>query len=120
MITLGAMQIDTLPGYYDYKRRLGAKILGVKNITVIKAGIGSRLRFWMMRAVVWVVEFIYFRLWFWHLAPWIRLRWPNLRAGWLKKGMWVRFIRSRFLLTTLGPRTTVFDSDHQSSQADAG
>ncbi len=97
-VAAGVKQIDAGNGIFDYKRRLGAHVLGVKNITITNHRVSARLRLRVMRIIVWLVELVYFRLWFWHLAPWIRRKWPWLRIGWLKKGMWVRFIRAKFLV----------------------
>jgi len=94
----GVRQIDALPGSYDYKRRLGATVLGVKTISVLPRRRLARTRRDLFRAATRLGSLLYHRLWFWHLAPWIRLRMPSLRWSWLHRGLWRRFIRARFLV----------------------
>lgn len=97
-LAIGSTQIDALPGYYDYKQRLGAKVLGVKTITVFSPRATSRLCAQLFRATTWLIALVYHRIWFWHLAPWLRTKLPNLRIPWLNVGLWQRFIRARFLV----------------------
>jgi CelD/BcsL family acetyltransferase involved in cellulose biosynthesis len=101
----GARQIDALPGYYDYKRRLGAQVLGVKTITVLSPRRRSRVRTRLFRAATWMVDLIYHRLWFWHVAPWLRKRFPRLRGGIVRAALWRRHIRARFLVAAKPKRT---------------
>lgn len=89
--------IDALPGYYDYKRRLGARALGVKNILVAANHARSRRRLATNRSITNLLSFGYDRAWRWHLAPWLVGKMPHLmtRAG--GHPLWPRYIRSRFL-----------------------
>ncbi len=94
----GVTQIDALPGYYDYKRRLGARVLGVKTITVLSPRLPSRVRARLFWATTWMIDLAYHRIWFWRVAPWLRKRFPSLRKGMLRAGLWRRYVRSRFLV----------------------
>jgi len=95
---IGATQIDALSGYYGYKRRLGAKVMGVKTIVVFPPRWTSRLYAQLFKAVTWLIELIYFRIWFWRLAPWLRRKLPKLQLSLLYAGRWQRLIRVSFLL----------------------
>ena len=95
---LGLRQIDALPGYYDYKRRLGAHTLGVRTITVLAPRTASHVRARLFRAVTRAIDVVYHRAWFWRGAPWIRRRFPTLRVGFVRAGLWPRYIRARFLV----------------------
>jgi CelD/BcsL family acetyltransferase involved in cellulose biosynthesis len=91
-------QIDALPGYYDYKRRLGAHVLGVNNIYVSSLRMTSRIRTKIFSGATWIIYQTYYRLWFWHVAPYLRRKLPKLRFPGLWAGLWPRFIRARFLV----------------------
>ncbi len=90
--------IDGLPGAYDYKRRLGARSLSVKMISVMPQGWGGAARRRMTRAAVQGASLVYHRAWFWHLAPWLMKRAPHLASLLVRPGLWERFARSRFLV----------------------
>lgn len=95
----GVTMIDGLPGAYDYKRRLGARSQSIKMISVLPKGRrGARRRLAMTRAAVQAVSFGYHRAWFWHLAPWLMRRVPQLGSIIVRPGLWERFARSRFLV----------------------
>ena len=94
----GAKQIDALPGYYDYKRRLGARCVAIKTVTVFARKRLSTLRVRVFRSTTWVISLIYHRIWFWHLAPWLRIKLPNVRASFLNASLWQPLIRTRFLV----------------------
>lgn len=94
----GATVIDALPGSYDYKRRLGAKTLGVKTMTVRPRSGRGRMRIALVRGTTRLVSLAYHRLWYWHLAPWLRTRFPRRRLPLLRSGLWERFLRARFLV----------------------
>ena len=94
----GVTLIDGLPGAYDYKRRLGAKSLSVKMISVLPRGGRGAARRVLTRAVVQGASLVYHRAWFWHLAPWLMKRMPHLASFLVRPGLWERFARSRFLV----------------------
>ncbi|HUW19285.1 MAG TPA: GNAT family N-acetyltransferase [Sedimentisphaerales bacterium] len=98
VLASGRRQIESTPGYYDYKRRLGAKVLGVQSIWVFSHGVMSRARARIFWAVTWVIGQAYHRVWFWHLAPWLRRKFPGLWLPWLRAGLWPRFLRANFLI----------------------
>lgn len=100
----GVQVIDALPGHYDYKRRLGARVLSVGSIAVVSARMRSRLRHRLFLAVTRLVSLAYHRLWFWHLAPWLRVRGLGARLRFLNKSLWRRFVRARFLVAAKPPR----------------
>ncbi|MHC4543139.1 MAG: GNAT family N-acetyltransferase [Planctomycetota bacterium] len=99
-LATGATQIDALPGYYDYKRRLGARVMGVKTIAVFPPRWTSRLYVQLFKAVSWLIALVYHRIWFWHIAPWLRTKLPNFRFQLLNASLWQRFIRARFVIAT--------------------
>ena len=90
--------MDALPGTYDYKRRLGAKTLGVKTITVRPRGRRGGLRLALVRGITQLFSLAYHRVWFWHFAPWLRMRFPKVRLAIMRAGLWERFLRARFLV----------------------
>lgn len=90
--------IDGLPGAYDYKRRLGARTLGVKMITVVPRGGRGAVRRTLTRAAVHAASLVYHRAWFWHFAPWLAQKTPRLSSKFVRPGLWQRFARSRFLI----------------------
>lgn len=94
----GATVIDALPGSYDYKRRLGAKTLGVKTIIVLPRIGRGRMRLAIVRGITRIASLVYHRLWYWHFAPWLRAKFPKLRLPMLRAGLWKRFLRARFLV----------------------
>lgn len=94
----GVTLIDGLPGAYDYKRRLGARSLGVKMISVLPKDGRGAWRLAMTRATAQFVSLVYHRAWFWHLAPWLVRKAPHLSLMLIRPGLWERFARSRFLV----------------------
>ncbi|MHC4418167.1 MAG: GNAT family N-acetyltransferase [Planctomycetota bacterium] len=97
-LAAGVTQIDALPGYYNYKRRLGARVLTTKTIRVMPPRISSLVRMLVFKSATWLIDFIYHRAWFWHFAPWLRRAFPKIRISWLWAGLWPRFTRARFLI----------------------
>ena len=97
-LVAGATQIDALPGYYDYKRRLGARVLTTKNIRVMPPRISSLVRILVFKSATWLIDLVYHRAWFWHFAPWLRRKFPKIRISWLWAGLSPRFIHTRFLV----------------------
>lgn len=95
-----AALIDALPGEYDYKRRLGARTLGVKMIWILPRGGRGSLRLALTRAIMQAISLAYHRAWFWHLAPWCRTRMPHLSERLVRPSLWERFARSRFLVVS--------------------
>ncbi len=94
----GDALIDALPGSYEYKRRLGAKTLEVKTITVLPEGNRGRWRLALVKTMTQLMSLAYHRVWFWHFAPWLRSKFPGLRLPLLQAGLWRRFVRARFLV----------------------
>lgn len=90
--------IDALGGEYDYKRRLGASQQSIKLIAVFPQGRARAARLAVVRGIVRAVDFVYHRLWFWRVAPWIMKRMPHLGAWTCGHGVWEKFARSRFLV----------------------
>jgi len=97
-IALNAGQIDALNGYYDYKRRLGARVVSLQTLTAEATSVGSRFRLSAMRAITWLAFQVYFRAWYWHFAPWVRRHFPSMRWWPLETSIPRRFLRSRFLV----------------------
>jgi CelD/BcsL family acetyltransferase involved in cellulose biosynthesis len=97
-IDAGAMLIDALGGYYEHKRRLGAKVLNLQTITVTRGRSATDLRLRAFMAATRFMDLIYHRAWYWHLAPAMRQRFPRLVGAWGRQGLSRRFLRSRFLV----------------------
>ena len=89
-------QIDGMNGYYDFKKRWGARYTQLQNITVMSQDVLSRIA---VRDFLSASRLHCFfnRVWFWHLAPWLRRRFPDLTFLWLRRGLTRKFVRSRFL-----------------------
>lgn len=90
--------IDGLPGTYDYKRRLGARTLAIKTISVFPRMNRGRIRLAFTRWLVQLASLIYHRVWYWHAAPWLAKRAPHLSKLIIPSGIWTRFTRSKFLV----------------------
>jgi len=104
-IGAGAEQLDALGGYYEFKRRLGAKVLGLQSIRIVNPSRRSRLRLRLFALMTRLIDTVYHRAWYWHLAPWIR---KNPRFGSrinLQQGLRTRFLRARFLVAARRPRS---------------
>lgn len=96
----GIKQIDALPGLYDYKRRLGAQVLGVKNLTVLSSAPCAARTFSLHRTWAMLLSKTYHHAWYWKAAPWLRIRMPHLFGPMLRAGMWRTMIRCRCLVQT--------------------
>jgi|CXWL01.1.fsa_nt_gi CelD/BcsL family acetyltransferase involved in cellulose biosynthesis len=94
----GVTLIDGLPGAYDYKRRLGARSLSIKMISVLPRGGRGAMRLAMTRVVTQFISLVYHRAWFWHLAPWLARKAPRVSSIAVRPGLWERFARCRFLV----------------------
>ena len=82
----GARQIDAMRGLYDYKLRLGGKVLQLQSVAAIHRGFGSWVRVWAARHAARMLHLLYYRICFGRLAP----RFPYLR-----RPLWRTWIRSR-------------------------
>ncbi|MBI1826299.1 MAG: GNAT family N-acetyltransferase [Planctomycetes bacterium] len=111
----GVKLIDALPGYYDYKRRLGARVVGVKDILAVNNCNSSRRRLTLHRAAAEAVSFAYGRALWWHVAPWLSKRMPHLFAGNVHRQLWTPYIRSRFLATRERPDESFAQDARQSA-----
>lgn len=94
----GANQVDALNGFYDYKRRLGARAISLQTLTVETTQGSRRATLAAVRLGVWLTFQLYCRAWYWHLAPWLRRKMPRVRSGPLKWALDPKFLRSRFLV----------------------
>jgi hypothetical protein len=84
-------------GYYDYKRRLGARVEHVEAITAVSASLGGRIRWRLAQAASWWRSVWYYRIWYWRLMPRLRRlfkRHPRL----LRRSLSQQFLRTRFLV----------------------
>ncbi|MBN1341541.1 MAG: GNAT family N-acetyltransferase [Phycisphaerae bacterium] len=104
----GVSEIDALQGFYDYKRRLGARRLGIQSIGVTAPRPASRLRARAFHAATWLADLVYYRIWYWRLAP--RLRGRGLQLG--EGSLWRRYIRCRFLVAARRGRRSEAESEH--------
>jgi len=109
----GATLIDALPGYYDYKRRLGARVVCVKDVLAVRDDDSSRRRFRLHRGMAEAISFAYGRAWWWHVAPWLSKRMPHLFARGRHRPQWTRYIRTQFLATRERPKEpSAIDARH--------
>lgn len=119
-IAAGAAMLDGLGGYYEFKRRLGAQVVGLQSVTIVRRGGASRARLRAFVAATRTVDGLYHRLWYWHAAPWLRRRIPPTFARMLSRGLRTRFIRGRFLVAGRLPRSLRSDFASQTNGSSHG
>jgi len=95
-IAAGATQIDGMNGYYEFKTRWGARYTLLQNITVMSQDVLSRIAVRDFTSAS-RLHFFYNRIWFWHMAPWLRKHFPKSKGTWLCQGQTKKFVRSRFM-----------------------
>jgi CelD/BcsL family acetyltransferase involved in cellulose biosynthesis len=93
-----ATMLDSLGGYFDHKRRLGARVVGLQTITLRRKTLSAAWRRFLFVAATRLVDGVYHRMWYWHLAPYLRRRFKDRGPGFLRRGLWPRFVRTRFLV----------------------
>ena len=98
LLQKGIREIDALPGQYDYKRRLNAETGSVKTITVTPSRKPSRLKRKFFVLLTKMVDLVYYRVWYWRIAPWIRRHGPAPIRRIFNKGICPCLIRTRFLV----------------------
>lgn len=100
-IANGISTVDAMSGFYEYKRRLGADFLALTTLALVNRSLSSRVRTQLFRAVVYLVDAMYFRMWICRIAPLLRRRFRMENVPFLRAGMARRFIRSRFILAAM-------------------
>lgn len=95
-VELGLTQIDGMNGYFEYKKRWGARYNQLQNITLLSKDAWSRLAIRDFRSAS-RLHYLYNRVWYWHLAPWLRRRFPQFTPHWLERGQTQKFMRTRFM-----------------------
>ncbi len=98
LLQKGIHEIDALPGQYDYKRRLNAETGSVKTITVLPSRKPSHRKRKFFVLLTKLVDLIYYRVWYWRIAPWIRRNAPAPIAERFNRGICSCLIRTRFLV----------------------
>ena len=98
----GIRLIDAMGGLFDYKRRLGARVIHIKTITAISNRSGSEARWRRFRAATAAVDVPYFRGWQWRLQPALLRILPHWFHSLLGRPMWRRYARSKFVLIREG------------------
>lgn len=78
--------IDAMRGSYDYKVEMGGEYYPMRLIFLDRRGLGSAVRLGLFRAAARVFNFLYRRIWYYHLA----VRLPIHR----RKGLWRSWIRA--------------------------
>jgi len=96
--------VDSMSGFYEYKRRLGAQFLGLKCIAAVRRRWPSRIRVAVFRAITGLIHLVYFRVWYSKLAPFLRRRLGRSGPRFLGAPMSRTYIRSRFVLDALSGR----------------
>ncbi len=82
----GCRQIDDMKGHYEYKLKLGGRMVPFIAICVFRRGFGHRARVRMLRAAAGILDLAYYRVWFSRVAD----RVPHQR-----RQLWEAWIRSR-------------------------
>jgi len=82
----GAVQVDAMRGYYDYKRLLGAKQEPQYSLVAVRRGTLPKLRFALFRVAARFLDLAYYRLYFSRVAP---------KLPWTPSPLWRSWIRSR-------------------------
>lgn len=77
-------QIDGLRGLYDYKVRLGGKIMRLQSIALIRRNAATKVK--LARLIARLLDLFYYRIWFSRIAPRLPLR---------RRGLWMFWIRTR-------------------------
>ncbi len=85
-IAEGCTIIDGLRGLYEYKLRLGGKVVQLQSISLIRRRAGSKLRVRAARFLARCLDLLYYRIWFSRIAPRLPIR---------RRGLWRLWIRSR-------------------------
>lgn len=85
-IAAGARQVDTLRGFYEHKKELGAILGSQKSIVIVAPRVSSRARLRLFEFGAKCLHLVYYRLWFSRLAKSLPLR---------RKPLWTSWIRSR-------------------------
>ena len=85
-IAAGARQVDTLRGFYEHKKELGAILGSQKSIVITAPKASSRIRLRLFEFGAKCLHLVYYRLWFSRLAKSLPSR---------RKPLWTSWIRSR-------------------------
>jgi len=82
----GVQIVDALRGYYQYKLSQGGHLVSQESIMIIRRTLRAQAGLSVLRCAAWLLDKVYYRIWFARLAPTLRL---------LRGPLWTLWIRSR-------------------------
>jgi len=82
----GVRCIDMMQGRDEYKLRLGGKIFPVRTIYIFPKKLFVLIRVYLFRALSWLLNFCYYRIWFCRIAP---------KLPFKRRPLWQIWIRTR-------------------------
>jgi CelD/BcsL family acetyltransferase involved in cellulose biosynthesis len=82
--TEGVTTIDSMRGEYDYKVLMGGEQLPVRSVIVVSARGLTALKVKCFRALAWVIDVTYAKIWRMRLAPRIHYRVGSFCKMWIK------------------------------------
>jgi CelD/BcsL family acetyltransferase involved in cellulose biosynthesis len=80
----GITMINSMRGKYEYKLRMGGKLVSAHTILISRKGIIAGLRIRAFKSIVWFMHLCYYRVWFSRVAP--KLPWRR-RPFW---NIWIK------------------------------
>jgi len=83
-ISENVRDVDAMRAKYDYKMRLGGKLLPMRDIYVFQKRILSRVRVYMFRLLSKLLHFCYYKIWFMRIAPSLPFRRRPLWQIWIR------------------------------------
>ena len=76
--------IDAMQGKYEYKLRLGGELFATKKISIIRKGLINTFRVKMFFAVAFLLNIIYYKIWFNRIAPRLPFKRSPIRKFWIR------------------------------------
>lgn len=88
LIDQGCILVEAGRGDYDYKLAYGGTDVPVWQVLLAPATLAGRVRLHLLTGWAALVNLLYYRIWFWKVAPRLR-RWSGRKPGPLWRG-WIR------------------------------
>ena len=76
--------LDSMRGNYEHKLRLGGELFSVKSLYIYPKRIAVSLRVWLFRALVWVLDVAYYKIWFGRIRSKLGLKPKSLWKIWIR------------------------------------
>ncbi|MCD6405639.1 MAG: GNAT family N-acetyltransferase [Planctomycetes bacterium] len=83
-VSTGATLIDAGGRPYEYKLRIGGRLVGDSLITISRRGWYSRSKVGLFRVAAWILHTLYSRIWYRRLAPALGLGGRPFRRLWIR------------------------------------